>query len=137
MDTAVTLEWRGDLSFEGRGRGGAPATIDGDGAHGPAPMETLLLALGGCTASDVVEIGRKMRQPLDGAKFTVRVEGDRAPEPPRRYTRVRLVYRVVGRGLSKEKLQHAVDLSQAKYCSVLHTLRPDLRFESELDVLSE
>lgn len=137
MDAVVTLQWSGDLCFEGRGRGDAPVTVDGDGARGPAPMEALLLALGGCTASDVVEIARKMREPLETAKFTVRIEGERAPEPPRRYTKVRVVYRVAGRGLSKEKLQRAVNLSQEKYCSVLHTMRPDLRFESELEVLPE
>lgn len=135
MDVTVTLEWTGEgLRFHGGREGGPTARVDGSGETAPSPMETLLLALAGCTASDVVEIARKMRQPMDGATLQVRVEGERAPEPPRRYTRIRLLFRVSGPGLSKKQLQRAIDLSRERYCSVLHTLRSDLRLESELEL---
>lgn len=134
MAVLVNLEWTGGLRFRGGREGGAALTVDGDGAEGPSPMETLLLALAGCTAADVVEIGRKMREPLEGASFRVRVEGERAPEPPRRYTRVRLRYTWRGAGLSRANLERAIRLSQEKYCSVLHTLRPDLELEWTLEV---
>lgn len=136
MHVVVTLDWKRGLQFEGGRQGGPVAVVDGTGAEAPSPVEALLLALAGCTAADVVEVSRKMRQPIEDATLAVRVEGERAPEPPRRYTRIRLSYRVAGPGLSKEKLQRAVDLSHEKYCSVLHTLRPDLQVESELEVRS-
>jgi putative redox protein len=133
MPVEVTLTWLGDLRFEGGRTGGPAIRLDGAGADGPSPMEALLLALAGCTAADVVEIGRKMREPWEGASFRVHVEGERAPEPPRRYTRIRLAYRVSGAGLDRAKLERAIALSHEKYCSVLHSLRPDLVVESRLE----
>ena len=137
MDVTVKLEWQNGLRFEGGREAGPRTRVDGEGKDAPSPMETLLLALAGCTAADVVEIARKMREPIEGSAFEVRVEGERAPEPPRRYTRIRLRYRVVGAGLSREKLERAIELSQGKYCSVLHTLRPDLTVDTELELSSE
>lgn len=122
MNTA--LRWTGEgLRFEAEGAG--HVVIDGDAEVGPSPMQALLLGLAGCMAVDVVMILQKMRVPLEGMK--VRVEGERAPEPPRRFTQIRLIYEV--RGLPREaedKLDHAIALSREKYCSVLHTLRPDI-----------
>lgn len=134
MDVIVGLDWAGDLRFRGGREGGALAHVDGDGKDGASPMETLLLALGGCTAADVVDIARKMREPVEGGRFHVRIEGERAPEPPRRYTRIRIRYRWRGDGLSREKLERAIHLSHEKYCSVWHTLRRDLELEWSLEV---
>jgi putative redox protein len=64
----------------------------------------------------------------------VRAEGYRRSEPPRRFTAIRLTYRARGvPEADREKLQRAVDLSRETYCSVLHTLQPDL----DLDILIE
>lgn len=134
MDVRVSLEWTGGLRFRGGRENGPQWTVDGDGTEGPSPMDALLLALAGCTAADVVEIARKMREPVEGGSFHVRVEGDRAADPPRRYTRVQLHYAWRGAGLSRDKLERAIRLSQEKYCSVLHTLRPDLELEWTLDL---
>jgi putative redox protein len=134
-DVAVTLRWTGrGLVFRGGrvGGGAAPeAVVDGDGAEGPSPMQTLLLALAGCTGADVVDMLGKMRVRLEG--LDVRVEGERAPEAPRRYTAVHLHF--VARGLAAEaepSLRRAVELSREKYCSVLHTLRTDVVVESDV-----
>ena len=124
-DAVVRSQWVGGLRFEASGRAEVPVVVDGDGEAGPTPMESLLIALASCMGSDVVDILTKMRVPFDA--LTVRVEGDRRPEPPRRYTTLRLVYEVEGvpEG-AEDKLRRAVDLSRDTYCSVLHTLRPDL-----------
>jgi putative redox protein len=124
-DTTVEARWDDGLRFEAVGRSGATVLLDGDGAVGPSPMETLLIALAGCMGADVVEVLRKMRIPLAG--LVVRAEGDRRPEPPRRFTAIRLSYRADGvPAADRGKLQRAVDLSRDTYCSVLHTLQPDL-----------
>ncbi|HEX7051573.1 MAG TPA: OsmC family protein [Longimicrobiales bacterium] len=131
-DVAVTLRWTGEgLRFDGGARDGAWIRLDGDGETGPAPMQTLLLALAGCMAADVVNILGKMRLPLEGLEF--RIEGDRAPEPPRRYLRLRMVCETRGIAAADEdKVRRALALSEEKYCSVLHTLRPDLDIGTRL-----
>ena len=124
-DVAIEARWVGGLRFEAVGRGGVPMALDGDSADGPSPPEALLMSLGACMGVDVVDILTKMRVPL--AALTVRVEGDRRADPPRRYTAVRLVYRASGvPDADRPKLERAVDLSRDRYCSVWHTLRPDL-----------
>lgn len=131
-DIAVELRWGGEgLVFEGGSPGGVPVTVDGNGKVGISPMQALLVSLAGCTAADVVDILTKMRLPLTA--LSVWVEGDRAAEPPRKYTSVQVVYEIAGPGADdREKVQRAIDLSHDKYCSVLHSLRPDLTIESEL-----
>ncbi len=134
-DVAVRLSWTGEgLRFRGGREGGPEVLLDGRSEAGPSPMQTLLLALAGCSAADVVEILGKMRVPLAGLEVTI--EGDRAAEAPRRYTAIRMRY--LARGLPAEaeaRLRHAVELSREKYCSVLHTLRPDVVVESDVALL--
>jgi len=128
----VVLRWTGEgLSFRGGKPGGAQVPVDGDSRHGPSPMDTLLLALAGCMGSDVVAILGKSRVPLTA--LSVEVEGSRAVSDPRRYTRIRLVYHLEGPGDEhRTKVQRAVDLSRETYCSVLHSLRPDIEVEVEV-----
>jgi putative redox protein len=132
----VTLRWAGEgLRFEGGAEGGPAVRLDGAGAAGASPMQSLLLALGGCTAADVVDILGKMRVPLEGVGVEVRLESERAPDPPRRYTRIRLLYRVSGLAAEHEaKVRRAVALSHETYCSVLHTLRADTALETEVQL---
>lgn len=125
-DSLVEARWRsGSLRFEAEGRSGISVVLDGDSGEGPSPPETLLISLAACMGVDVVEILNKMRVPLDA--LVVRVEADRRPEPPRRFTAIRMLYRVEGvPAADHPKLERAVTMSRETYCSVLHTLRPDL-----------
>lgn len=128
----VEARWDGDQRFEAAGEGGVPVTVDGSKALGPSPMESLLMGLAACMGVDVVEILNKMRVAF--SDLAVRVEGDRRPAPPRRYTAIRLTYEVSGVAEgAREKLQRAVDLSREKYCSVLHSLRPDIEVSIRIE----
>lgn len=99
--------------------------IDGDSKRGGSPMEMLLASVGACMAIDVVDILLKSRVPLEALDMVA--EGDRAEDAPRRYVAIRLRYEVRGPLPEHQaKLERAVALSREKYCSVLHTLRPDL-----------
>ncbi|MGA3194454.1 MAG: OsmC family protein [Terriglobales bacterium] len=80
-----------------------------------SPMELVLVALCGCTASDVVGILRKKREPFTGLE--VRAKGERADGYPAVYTSIRLTYIVRGE-VSKKAMEDAVRLSKEKYCSV-------------------
>ena len=133
-DVVVEARWDGGLRFEAVGRAGIPLVVDGDGEVGITPVEALAVSLGACMGADVVDILAKMRIHLEG--LSVRVEGDRRPEPPRRYTAMRLLFLAQGVPESDgDKLERAVALSREKYCSVIHTLSPDLdvsiRIESD------
>src|SRR5580700_6864382 len=59
------------------------------------PMELVLIALCGCTASDVVGILRKKREPF--TTLEVRAQGERATGYPGVYTEIKLIYRVGGK----------------------------------------
>jgi putative redox protein len=80
-----------------------------------SPMELVLIALCGCTASDVIGILRKKREPFIGLE--VRAQGERADGYPAVYTSIHLTYIVRGE-VSKKSMEDAVLLSKEKYCSV-------------------
>ncbi len=79
------------------------------------PMELVLLALCGCTASDVVGILRKKREAFTGLEVTAK--GERADGYPAVYTVIHLTYVVRGK-VSQKAMEDAVKLSKEKYCSV-------------------
>jgi putative redox protein len=124
------LSWTGDLAFEGGAPDGPTITVDGDGARGPSPVVLLLLALAGCTGSDVVAILGKMRVGLTRADIDVR--GTRREADPRRLMAVHLSFRLAGRDLDEVKARRAIDLSLEKYCSVVHSLGRDITITYEL-----
>ncbi|MFY9647025.1 MAG: OsmC family protein [Terriglobales bacterium] len=80
-----------------------------------SPMELVLLALCGCTASDVVGILRKKREKFTGLK--VRAAAERADGYPSVYKSIHLTYIVYG-DVSRKAMEDAVRLSKEKYCSV-------------------
>jgi putative redox protein len=120
----VILNWQQDFRFEGGERGGPLVIIDGDNTAAPGPMLTLLLAAGACTGSDVVAILRKMRMPFE--RLTIEAAGVRREQEPRRYVSIHLDYRIGGSGIDPVKARRAIELSLEKYCSVIHSLAPDL-----------
>lgn len=129
----AVLRWTGeDLVFRGSANGSPEVVVDSDNAVGTSPMRLLLLSVAGCMAVDVVMILRKSRVPVE--ELEVAVSGDRAENPPRKYESLRLVYRVRGPSDGDQaKLQRAVDLSRDTYCSVLHSLRPDLDLDIRIE----
>jgi putative redox protein len=116
------VRWVEAEKFLAIGPSGHAVPLDSDRKSNSAPgaMELLLLALGSCTATDVVEILRKKRQKLEALE--VEISGERAAEPPTVWTKLELVYRL--RGVLDEKaVRDAIQLSEDKYCSVAAMLR--------------
>jgi putative redox protein len=120
----ATLTWQEGMRFAGGESGREPVTIDGNNLAGPGPMTVLLLAAAACTGSDVVSILSKMRVGFAGLR--IEVAGVRREQEPRRYISIHLDYRVSGAGLDPSKVRRAIDLSIEKYCSVIHSLAPDI-----------
>jgi putative redox protein len=127
------LSWTGDgMTFTGRVDSGPDVIIDSDGKAGASSMDSVLLGLMGCMSIDVLMILQKSRVKL--TSFVVRAEAERAPEPPRHFTRVRLVFVFEGPDSdARPKIDRAIQLSREKYCSVLHSLRGDLELETSVE----
>ena len=94
------------------------------------PMELVLIALCGCTASDVVGILRKKREPF--TSLEVSASGERATGYPAIYTEINLVYRIAGK-VSKKAVEDAVRLSKEKYCSVSAMLEKTAKISSKIE----
>ncbi|HYM79734.1 MAG TPA: OsmC family protein [Candidatus Dormibacteraeota bacterium] len=94
------------------------------------PMELVLIALCGCTASDVVGILRKKREPFTGLE--VSAEGERATDYPQVYTEIKVKYRVAGK-VSHKAMEDAVKLSKEKYCSVSAMLEKTAKIKVEIE----
>jgi len=113
--TEAKAQWIEKQRFTGVASSGHAIAVDGDKNGGNSPMELLLIALCGCTGYDVVSILQKKREPF--TSLEVRGEAERAPDPPKVYTRINLIYRVGGK-VSHKAVEDAVRLSKEKYCSV-------------------
>jgi putative redox protein len=95
-----------------------------------SPMELVLIALCGCTASDVVGILRKKREPFTSLEVTA--NGERAQGYPAVYTDIKLTYRVGGK-VSPKAMADAVRLSKEKYCSVSAMLEKSAKITFEIE----
>jgi putative redox protein len=120
----VSLRWEEGLLFVGGAEAGPTTRIDGDNTSAPGPMLTLLLAAASCSGSDVVLILNKMR--IELRDLRIEVTGRRREQEPRRYTAIHFDYHIGGNGLDQAKADRAVSLSVEKYCSVIHSLAPDI-----------
>ena len=110
------LIWTDSERFVGQASSNHAIVVDaGKDKTANSPVELVLIGLCGCTASDVVNILKKKREPL--VSLEVSAKGERAPTPPMVYTEIQLVYRVSGK-VSKKAVEDAVRLSEEKYCSV-------------------
>jgi putative redox protein len=88
---------------------------------GPRPKGLMLTSLIGCTAMDVISILRKMK--IEPDDFSVEAESELTDEHPKVFKKVLITYRLKGAGISQEKVEKAVKLSQEKYCGVSAMLK--------------
>jgi putative redox protein len=89
--------------------------FDGSGAAS-TPKELVLMALAGCTASDVIPILKKKRVPL--RSLEIKVSGVERDEHPKIFTEIHVEYIFYGEGINPADVERAIELSKTKYCSV-------------------
>ena len=129
--TEATAKWIDKERFIGVASSGHSIVIDAAAEKtANSPMELVLIGLCGCTASDVVNILRKKREPF--TSLEVRARAERAASPPTVYTEIRLTYRVGGR-VSPKAMEDAVRLSEEKYCSVAAMLNKTAKITYEIE----
>jgi len=119
--------WTDHDRFTAQASSGHALAVDaGSEKTASSPVELLLIGLCACTASDVVGILRKKREPF--ASLEVRATAERAETFPKVFTSIRLVYRVGG-NVTHKAMEDAVRLSKEKYCSVSAMLEKTARIE--------
>lgn len=119
MPTLKSVELRhgGGMKFEAMPSSGhALAFDDRESDRGGSPVETILAALGACTAMDVISIAEKKRQPID--EYRIEVRGSQRDEYPQVYTDIVVTHVVVGRDIAEAAIRRCIELSATKYCPV-------------------
>jgi putative redox protein len=136
-DAKAIIHFAGDDLFVGISPSGHAQVLDTnhERASAASPVELLLIALGSCTAVDVVSILRKKREQV--TDYRVEVSGTRRDEHPRAYTRMEVRHILRGRNLSEKSVAQAIELSEEKYCSVAATLRPTAEIVSSFEIINE
>lgn len=126
------VAWKQEMLFDGLSHSNHTLPLDGDPAHqhGASPMEIVLMGLCGCTAIDVISILRKKREPFTG--LTVSADAEQSTEPPKVFTRIKLIYRVSG-AVSQKAMEDAVHLSETRYCSVAAMLAKTATIEYTIE----
>lgn len=128
----ATLTWQGDLRFAARS-GNTEIVLDSKSTAGPSPPDALALALAGCMAIDVADIVTKGRHSFAALEATI--VGQRREDPPRYFTGFTLHFIITG-AVPDQVVERAIQLSHDKYCSVWHSLRQDISFETSFEVRS-
>lgn len=131
----ATINWVDGERFTAIASSGHAMVIDSDRQRNtaPGPMELVLMGLCSCTATDVVSILRKKREPF--LSVEVHAEAERAKEPPTVYTSVHLIYTVSGK-VSRKAVEDAVRLSEDKYCGVAAMVRSTARITTEIRLVA-
>ncbi|MEO0280154.1 MAG: OsmC family protein [candidate division WOR-3 bacterium] len=120
------------LKFKGINEKGEVIILDSK-ESGPSPMETLLIALGGCTGMDVVSILKKMK--VNYTYFGMEIEGIRRNEHPRVFEKINLKYFFKGENLDLKKIKKAIELSLSKYCSVANMLNKVSEINYKIEII--
>ncbi len=134
-----TIKWKEGFNLEAISNSGHSIIMDaaqesGGTDKGARPMEFLLLALGGCTAMDILVILKKMRKEIES--FEVQMEAERAEEHPRVLTKIKVLYLLKGKDLKESEIERAVNLSKDKYCSVGAMLNKVAEIDYQFKILS-
>src|SRR6185436_20356819 len=134
-EAKASIIFADDDLFVGISPSGHSISLDTDSTRsvGPSPVELLLVALGSCTAVDVISILKKKRENI--TDYRVEVRGDRRTEHPRSYSRMEVHHVVTGIGVSEKAVAQAIELSETKYCSVAATLRPSAEIVSTFEII--
>ena len=127
----VDLEWDGDLRFRGRS-GDTEILMDSPPKAGPTPVQLLGFGLAGCMAMDVASILERGR--LEVKSMKVHLEGARAGEHPKRLLAAELRFTIQGE-IPPDRVERAIQLSRERYCSVWHSLNPDIEFKTSFEIV--
>jgi putative redox protein len=136
----VRMKQIGGIALVGAGDTNHWVAMDGpqeSGGYsgGSRPMELLLMALGGCTAMDVISILKKKRVELND--FGMEIEAERAEEHPKVFTAIKLHFIFTGKNVRAKDVERAIDLSQNKYCPATAMLRKSVKISQDYEIIEK
>lgn len=127
----VSLDWLRERRFELRDRNGYAILMDQpDGVNA---ADLLPLSLIGCSAYDVIAILQKQRQEV--IDLSVSAQSTRDADPPWRFRKIHIHYKVSGHALDPEKVRRAIHLAEEKYCGVYATLRDAVELTNDFEIV--
>lgn len=109
----------------------ASPEMSGEGSTGFRPMQLLLSSLASCLSIDVLNILYKQRQEVES--FHVTIDGQRSEDIPSVFTQIDLLFSFRG-NLNEERIQRAIDLGMERYCSVYHSLSPNITVNCKIKI---
>jgi len=115
----------GDFGFEATDENGHTIRMDsspesGGQNFGVRPMQSLLMALAGCSAIDLLTILKKQRQEVKDYKMVINGSREVGKEPSL-WQHIDIEFHIYG-DVDEDKATKAAELSIGKYCSVAATL---------------
>ena len=136
----ATIKWLGKdgMAFSAETGSGHLVNMDGAPEAGgknlaPRPMEMLLVGAGGCTCFDVVMILKRARQDIHDCQ--VELQAERAPEDPKIFTKIQMIFKVSGKNLDRGRVEKAVELSHNKYCSATIMLGKTAEITHSIEII--
>jgi len=111
-----------------------PEEFGGNNA-GIRPKELILLALAGCTGSDVAVMLQKKKVQLDG--FEMNLSAEVQETHPQVFTKIHLEYVFYGKNIQAETVERAIELSQKTYCSVTAMLKKTVEITHSFKIEAE
>lgn len=124
--------------FEGKNAAGNTIRMDNTSeanSAGVSPMETMLMAVAGCSGIDIISILKKQRQHIE--RFSAEVEGERVQvDEAKPFKKIIVKFSLSG-NIDPKKALRAAELSFEKYCSVSKTLEPNVTVDYEVYVNGE
>ena len=126
----------GAFHFRGFGPGGQSVDTDspddGSTPKGVSPLQLIPIALGSCSAVDVVSILKKGRQPLEALEIEVSAERD-GGKPISMITAIHIHFMATG-ALDPDKVERAVRLAVSRYCTVAALIKATVHISASFSV---
>ena len=128
------------VRFEASNERGHTVLIEGGKSVGgeglaPYPTELFMMSQASCTAIDVVELLKKMRQPLQ--HIEIELDGQRAQDQvPKLFTHIHMHFKLYG-DIQSSKADKAISLSVEKYCTVTKMIDHIAKVTYSFDILSQ
>lgn len=134
----VDIKWVGKQQYVATGHESRHAIVldipekSGGTDTGLHATELLLIAVGKCSAVDVVNVMKKKRTDLKSLRVVV--SGEITSEYPKQFEKIHIRYIASGEGVTKEKIEQAVHLSHEKYCTVANSLNDKCTLTTSVEI---